>query len=144
MASQVRIAIFFFFYQIKRKPSYQNPGTCIYLYTRPGLCEGRLFFPIVQLTASGVEFFYLVCHISIYFCFSQAQVLYDFEGQPGTSELTITAGEVVTVTSKDVGEGWWEGSNSRGKTGIFPAAYVEVCTTYHNQSIVSQLTLIYL
>lgn len=56
----------------------------------------------------------------------KARVLYDFEGQPGTSELSIYAGEIVTVTSKDVGEGWWEGSNQRGVSGIFPAAYVEV------------------
>lgn len=59
----------------------------------------------------------------------QARVLYDFEGQPGTSELSITTGEILNVTSKDVGEGWWEGSNQRGLSGIFPAAYVEVYMT---------------
>lgn len=53
-------------------------------------------------------------------------MLYDFEGQPGTSELSIYTGEIVTVTSQDVGEGWWEGSNQQGQSGIFPAAYVEV------------------
>ena len=55
------------------------------------------------------------------------QVLYDFEGQSGTSELSITTGEILTIISKDVGEGWWEGSNQQGQSGIFPAAYVEVC-----------------
>jgi sorting nexin-9/18/33 len=29
------------------------------------------------------------------------------------------------VVRKDVGEGWWEGMNSRGQTGLFPAGYVE-------------------
>ena len=53
-------------------------------------------------------------------------MLYDFEGQPGTSELSISTGETLTVTSKDVGEGWWEGTNQHGANGIFPAAYVEV------------------
>lgn len=56
---------------------------------------------------------------------SRAKALYDFSGEPNTAELTITAGEVLTVTRKDVGEGWWEGTNLQGKTGLFPAAYVE-------------------
>lgn len=59
---------------------------------------------------------------------SQVQVLYDFEGQSGTSELSITTGEILTIISKDVGEGWWEGSNQQGQSGIFPAAYVEEIT----------------
>ena len=56
----------------------------------------------------------------------QVQVLYDFEAQPGTGELSIAVGEVLTVTRQDVGEGWWEGTNSRGDSGLFPEAYVEV------------------
>lgn len=55
----------------------------------------------------------------------QARVLYDFEGQAST-ELTINAGEVLTVVRQDVGEGWWEGLNSRGQSGLFPAGYVEL------------------
>lgn len=55
----------------------------------------------------------------------QARALYDFAGEQNTAELTITAGETLTVTRKDVGEGWWEGCNIRGQTGLFPAAYVE-------------------
>lgn len=52
--------------------------------------------------------------------------MYDFIGEPGTAELSITAGEVLTVTRQNVGEGWWEGVNQAGQTGLFPAAYVEV------------------
>lgn len=55
----------------------------------------------------------------------QARALYDFAGEPNTAELSISAGETLTVTRKDVGEGWWEGCNARGQTGLFPAAYVE-------------------
>ena len=55
----------------------------------------------------------------------QARVLYDFEGQAST-ELTINAGEVLKVIRQDVGEGWWEGLNSRGQSGLFPAGYVEL------------------
>lgn len=53
-------------------------------------------------------------------------MLYDFLGEPGSSELSVTAGETLVVTRKDVGEGWWEGTNATGRTGLFPAAYVDV------------------
>ncbi|GAU97003.1 hypothetical protein RvY_08367 [Ramazzottius varieornatus] len=56
---------------------------------------------------------------------SKARALYTFDGQPGTGELSIFENETLTVTRKDVGEGWWEGVNGRGETGLFPAAYVE-------------------
>lgn len=55
----------------------------------------------------------------------KARALYDFAGEPNTAELSITAGETLVVTRKDVGEGWWEGTNVQGQTGLFPAAYVE-------------------
>lgn len=61
---------------------------------------------------------------------TKALVLYDFEGQAGTSELNIVGGETLTVTSKDVGEGWWEGTNQQGRSGIFPAAYVEEISSH--------------
>lgn len=51
-------------------------------------------------------------------------------GEPGSSELSVTAGETLLVTRQDVGEGWWEGTSASGRTGLFPAAYVEVCFSY--------------
>lgn len=51
-------------------------------------------------------------------------------GEPGSSELSITAGETLLVTRQDVGEGWWEGTSKSGQTGLFPAAYVEVSIFY--------------
>ncbi|CAG0921834.1 unnamed protein product [Notodromas monacha] len=56
---------------------------------------------------------------------AKAQVLYDFEAQPGTSELSVYAGETLAITRQDIGEGWWEGRNERGEVGLFPAAYVQ-------------------
>jgi len=56
----------------------------------------------------------------------QVHALYDFEAQPDTGELSLTAGDILTVTRTDVGEGWWEGQNARGEIGLFPEAYVEV------------------
>lgn len=31
----------------------------------------------------------------------------------------------IIVDFQDVGEGWWEGVNSRGQQGLFPESYVE-------------------
>lgn len=55
----------------------------------------------------------------------RVRALYDFDGESNTSEISIASGEILQVTRRDVGEGWWEGTNSKGQTGLFPAAYVE-------------------
>jgi sorting nexin-9/18/33 len=34
----------------------------------------------------------------------------------------LLAGEVLTVSDQNVGNGWWEGINAQGKRGIFPAS----------------------
>lgn len=57
---------------------------------------------------------------------SQVRALYDFTGEQNTSELSITAGELLTVIRDNVGDGWCEGFNQSGKSGLFPAAYVQV------------------
>lgn len=62
----------------------------------------------------------------IFYFFFQVRVLYTFDAQPGTGEMSVQEGEILNVTRVDVGEGWWEGTNSQGVTGLFPAAYVEV------------------
>ncbi|KAF8370581.1 lst-4, partial [Pristionchus pacificus] len=41
-----------------------------------------------------------------------------------TSELNLTAGEILTVLQDNVEGGWVEGKNARGKIGLFPATYV--------------------
>ena len=35
------------------------------------------------------------------------------------------------MTRKDVGDGWWEGTNSRGQSGLFPEGYVEPVSSQH-------------
>lgn len=59
---------------------------------------------------------------------AQVQALYDFAGEPGTTEMSITTGEILTLLNTDIGEGWWEGQNEKGETGLFPAAYVKQLT----------------
>lgn len=64
---------------------------------------------------------------------SYVRAMYDFSGEPGSSEISIKVGEILAVTRTDVGEGWWEGKNSEGKVGLFPAAYVEVMSAAEAQ-----------
>lgn len=59
---------------------------------------------------------------------TQVQALYDFTGEPGTTEMSITSGEILTLINTEIGEGWWEGRNTSGQTGLFPAAYVRKLT----------------
>lgn len=59
-------------------------------------------------------------------CVLQVRVLYDFHAQPGSGEMTLKEGEILSVTRQDVGDGWWEGNNAQGEAGLFPAAYTEV------------------
>ena len=54
----------------------------------------------------------------------QANVLYDFHAE-GTDELTVIAGDILTVTNTEVGQGWVFGVLSDGREGIVPEGYIE-------------------
>ena len=54
----------------------------------------------------------------------QVKVLYDFDAV-GEGELSVKAGDIVTVTSADVGQGWLLGIGVDGREGIVPESYVE-------------------
>ncbi|GFT33060.1 sorting nexin-9, partial [Trichonephila clavipes] len=70
-----------------------------------------------------------------------AKVLYDFEAQPESGELSIWTGELVTITNQDIGGGWWEGRNSNGDHGLFPSSYVEFVQTREMPDSLSQVIL---
>ncbi|EGD77652.1 hypothetical protein PTSG_08745 [Salpingoeca rosetta] len=55
----------------------------------------------------------------------QAHALYDFEANEEHGELSLNAGDTVTVHRQDIGEGWWEGEVN-GRRGLFPASYVQL------------------
>ncbi|XP_030624283.1 sorting nexin-18b [Chanos chanos] len=64
----------------------------------------------------------------------RARALYDFVSEnPG--EISLTINELVTLFSEDVVEGWLEGTNSRGETGLFPASYVEILRNSSDSSV---------
>ncbi|XP_072515247.1 sorting nexin-18b [Salminus brasiliensis] len=55
----------------------------------------------------------------------RARALYDFVSEnPG--EISVVENELLTLYSEDVVDGWLEGTNSRGESGLFPASYVEI------------------
>uniref|UniRef100_A0A8C9EWG4 Sorting nexin 9 n=1 Tax=Pavo cristatus TaxID=9049 RepID=A0A8C9EWG4_PAVCR len=54
--------------------------------------------------------------------------MYDFAAEPGNNELTVSEGEIITITNLDVGGGWLEGKNSQGERGLVPTDYVEIIT----------------
>lgn len=57
------------------------------------------------------------------------KVIYDFDAEAGT-ELTVKEGDVLTILSKDAGDGWWNARNESGQEGMVPATYVEEIATY--------------
>jgi hypothetical protein len=52
-----------------------------------------------------------------------AVVLYAYQAQE-ENEIDLDEEEVITHIEK-LDEGWWQGVNSKGKTGLFPANYVQ-------------------
>ncbi|XP_007229979.3 sorting nexin-18b [Astyanax mexicanus] len=55
----------------------------------------------------------------------RARALYDFVSEnPG--EISVVESELLTLYSEEVVDGWLEGTNSRGESGLFPASYVEI------------------
>nr|XP_055064956.1 sorting nexin-18b [Misgurnus anguillicaudatus] len=62
----------------------------------------------------------------------RARALYDFIAEnPG--EISVRENELLTLCSDEVVDGWLEGTNSRGETGLFPASYVEIIRTDTSQ-----------
>ena len=64
-----------------------------------------------------------------------ASVLYDFSGLPESGEISLKEGDVITVTNKSIGDGWWEGSTSDGQIGLFPEAYVQLIPPVNNANV---------
>jgi len=53
----------------------------------------------------------------------KCRALYDFDAEDAT-ELSFRAGDIITIIKKS--QDWWEGE-LRGKRGLFPGNYVEMC-----------------
>ena len=58
------------------------------------------------------------------------RALYNYEAQ-GDDELPLTVGQEIELTAGEMGgtkygEGWWEGIDHTGRSGIFPSNYVRL------------------
>ncbi|XP_015676245.1 sorting nexin-33 isoform X2 [Protobothrops mucrosquamatus] len=68
----------------------------------------------------------------------QARALYDFQSE-NKEEISIRENEELVLFNEKSLDGWLQGTNSRGETGLFPASYVEILrsrssSTYTNCS----------
>ena len=43
-----------------------------------------------------------------------ATVMYNFDADPGSGEISIHAGDDLIVIRTDIGNGWWEGRKANG------------------------------
>ncbi|KAG8440285.1 hypothetical protein GDO86_006156 [Hymenochirus boettgeri] len=59
----------------------------------------------------------------------KARALYSFQGE-NKEEIDILENEELKLCSDISLDGWLQGTNSRGQTGLFPASYVEILNPY--------------
>ncbi|MCP9265806.1 Sorting nexin [Dirofilaria immitis] len=62
------------------------------------------------------------------------RAVYEFEAQPNSGELSISANEILTVVREGVQGGWLEGRNAKGQHGLFPESYVAAALQHHSPS----------
>ncbi|KFV09782.1 Sorting nexin-33, partial [Tauraco erythrolophus] len=55
----------------------------------------------------------------------KARALYNFQSE-NREEISIQENEELVIFSENSLDGWLQGQNSRGETGLFPASYVEI------------------
>ncbi|KAJ7311244.1 hypothetical protein JRQ81_006858 [Phrynocephalus forsythii] len=55
----------------------------------------------------------------------KARALYNFQSE-NKEEISIQENEELVIFSEHSLDGWLQGTNSQGKTGLFPASYVEI------------------
>ncbi|XP_054244024.1 sorting nexin-33 isoform X2 [Indicator indicator] len=55
----------------------------------------------------------------------KARALYSFQSE-NKEEISIQENEELVIFSENSLDGWLQGQNSRGETGLFPASYVEI------------------
>ncbi|XP_067390717.1 sorting nexin-33 isoform X2 [Emydura macquarii macquarii] len=63
----------------------------------------------------------------------KARALYNFQSE-NKEEISIQENEELVIFSENSLDGWLQGKNSRGETGIFPASYVEVLRSRSSSS----------
>ncbi|XP_025066329.1 sorting nexin-33 isoform X2 [Alligator sinensis] len=63
----------------------------------------------------------------------KARALYNFQSE-NKEEISIQENEELVIFSENSLDGWLQGKNSRGETGLFPASYVEILRSRSSSS----------
>ncbi|XP_077424964.1 sorting nexin-33 [Vanacampus margaritifer] len=64
----------------------------------------------------------------------KAKALYTFQSE-NKEEISIQENEDLIIFDENSVDGWFQGENSRGERGLFPASYVEVIRTRSNSNV---------
>ncbi|XP_061629407.1 sorting nexin-33 [Phyllopteryx taeniolatus] len=64
----------------------------------------------------------------------KAKALYTFQSE-NKEEISIQENEELVIFDENSVDGWFQGENSRGERGLFPASYVEVIRTRSNSNV---------
>ncbi|KAG2181035.1 hypothetical protein INT43_008617 [Umbelopsis isabellina] len=56
---------------------------------------------------------------------SQKAIVINNHSATGEDEIDLTAGEYVKIIDRNIDEGWWQGTNETGRTGLFPSNFVK-------------------
>ncbi|XP_051918045.1 sorting nexin-33 [Hippocampus zosterae] len=64
----------------------------------------------------------------------KAKALYTFQSE-NKEEISIQENEELIIFDENSVDGWFQGENSRGERGLFPASYVEVIRTRSNSNV---------
>lgn len=65
---------------------------------------------------------------------AKAKALYTFQSE-NKEEISIQENEELVIFDENSVDGWFQGENSRGEKGLFPASYVEVIRTRSNSNV---------
>ncbi|XP_061898714.1 sorting nexin-33 [Entelurus aequoreus] len=65
---------------------------------------------------------------------AKAKALYTFQSE-NKEEISIQENEELVIFDENSVDGWFQGENSRGERGLFPASYVEIIRTRSNSNV---------
>ncbi|KAF1386530.1 hypothetical protein PFLUV_G00095810 [Perca fluviatilis] len=64
----------------------------------------------------------------------KAKAIYTFQSE-NKEEISIQENEELVIFDKNSVDGWFQGENSRGEKGLFPASYVEIIRSRSNSNV---------
>lgn len=65
---------------------------------------------------------------------TDARAIYDFEGKAEFRELTVSAGDLLSIVKEELSDGWSLVKNATGEMGLLPRSYYTVSASDKNLS----------